>query len=307
MKRILLSIAGAACALNVSAQDATTTGAASLADYIYTAPQGWTATPYPDGVVINSPVSNTDEKCFIGLWPMRPSSGDLESDAGNVFREVFRDFEPRQGLTSASALRGVSAQGWEYFIAKRGMGARGDAQDLYGFLLVAGLGARVAAVSGVSKDPLVSSCFGLNLTDVWPRFFYSLRFKNWKPPSGSAALAQKVPGIWMAATATAGDRYAFAPNGRYAGASAAQRYVRISSMEVLRVTDAYFGDGAYAVKGHQITLTPDSKTRGAQTGYFRVEQESKDGGRTWAEKLYLLLTSRIDGREYEVVYSRQND
>jgi hypothetical protein len=73
------------------------------------------------------------------------------------------------------------------------------------------------------------------------------------------------------------------------------------------VTDAYFGDGAYAVKGHQITLTPDSKTRGAQTGYFRVEQESKDGGRTWAEKLYLLLTSRIDGREYEVVYSRQND
>jgi hypothetical protein len=40
MKRILLSTGLALCALNVSAHDAGTTGAASLSDYIYTAPQG---------------------------------------------------------------------------------------------------------------------------------------------------------------------------------------------------------------------------------------------------------------------------
>jgi hypothetical protein len=107
VQRTWLTIAAAICAFNVSAQDSATTGAASLSDYIYTAPQGWAATPYPDGIVINSPVSNTGERCFIALWPMRASSGDLENDVGNVFREVFRDFVPRQGLTSASALRGV--------------------------------------------------------------------------------------------------------------------------------------------------------------------------------------------------------
>jgi len=97
----------------------------------------------------------------------------------------------------------------------------------------------------------------------------------------------------------------FAANGRYASAAAAQRYVRISSTELLRVTDAYFGDGAYRLKGHQIVLTPDGKTA-TENGLLRVEQESSDGGRTWADKLYLLRKSTVDGAEYEVAYTRQN-
>ncbi len=307
MKRILLPIAAAFCVSAIAAQNANTTGAGSLSDYIYAAPQGWTTTPYPDGIVIRSPVSNTGEKCLITLWPMRPAGNDLAGDANAIFGEVFRDFEPRATDTPPSMSRGVSAQGWEYLIVKRGMGVRGNPQDLFGFLMVAKLGDRVAAVSGASKDPLVSSCFGLILTDVWPRFFYSLQFRNWNPPSGIGPLAQRIPGVWMAVTATAGDRFVFAPNGRYAGASAAQRYARISSTEILRVTDAYFGDGTYTIRGNQITLTPDGRTRNRETGFVRIEQESKDWGRTWVEKFYLLRISAVDGREYEVAYDRQND
>jgi len=278
----------------------------SLAEYVYTPPSGWTVQPYPDGIVISAPVSNTGEKCLLQLWPLRAGSNDLPRDAANAFAEVFKAFEPRASeyATPASMARGVSAQGWEYFMVKRAIGMPGQA-SVSGFVFVARLGGWVAPVSGISKDPLASSCFGLMVKDAWPKFFYSLQFRSWKPAAGAAPLASKVPGIWMAVSATAGDRYVFAPNGRYASAAAAQRYVRISSTELLRVTDAYFGDGAYSLKGHQIVFKPDGKST-AESGLLRVEQESRDGGRTWFDKLYLLRSSAVDGAEYEVAYSRQD-
>jgi hypothetical protein len=300
MARSLLLLAALAFAAHVCAQ------APSLAEYVYTPPAGWTVTPYPDGVVMTSPVSNTGEKCVLSLWPLRPGSNDLQRDAGNAFAEAFKAFEARTSeyATPASMARGVSAHGWDYLIVKRAIGIPGQ-PTVSGFGFVARLGGWVAPVSGISKDPLVSSCFGLMVKDAWPKFFYSLQFRSWKPAAGSAPLAAKVPGVWMAVSATAGDRYVFAANGRYASAAAAQRYVRISSTELLRVTDAYFGDGAYRLKGHQIVLTPDGKT-GTENGLLRVQQESSDGGRTWADKLYLLRKSAVDGAEYEVAYTRQN-
>jgi len=307
VKKILLLTTAAAWALNAFAQAPGTPGAAALSDYIYSAPQGWAVTSYPDGIVINSPVSNSGERCLLNLWPMRPASNDLQGDARNVFAEVFKAFQPRTSdyATPAVLSKGVSAQGWEYFISKQPIGLPGNA-TVYGFVFAARLGNRLAPVSGISKDPLVSFCFGSMVNDVWPRFFYSLQFRSWNPPPGSGPLAAKLPGVWMAVSATAGDRYAFAANGRYAGAAAAQRYVRISSTELLRVTDAYFGDGAYSLKGHQIVLTPDGKTRAPQAGLLRLEQESRDGGRSWVDKLYLLRKSTTDGREYEVAYTREN-
>jgi hypothetical protein len=282
------------------------TGPASLSSYIYAAPQGWTITPYPDGIVLSTGVSNTGEKCNITLWPMRLSSGNLQNDANNLFTEVFKSFQLANGSTSPSIIKGISAQGWEYFIVKRAISAGSNYQTMFGFAFVAKLGNQVAAISGISKDPLVSSCFGLQLTDVWPKFFYSLQFKNW-PSSNASTFLQNLPGIWMAVTATSGDRMVFAPNGRFAGASASQKYYNISSTEVLRVTDAYFGDGSYNISGNSIVLTSDNDRNHPEYGFIRVEQESRDEGRTWMSKLYLLRKSVVDGSEYEVAYEKQNN
>jgi hypothetical protein len=300
VKQAVLLLAALAFSANVGAQ------ASSLGEYVYTAPSGWTVTPYPDGIVISSPPSNTGEKCLLQLWPLRPGSNDLPREAASAFAEVFKAFEPRNSEYATPALmaRGVSAHGWDYFIVKRAIGIPGQA-TVSGFVFVARLGRWIAPVSGISKDPLVSSCFGLMVKDAWPKFLYSMQFRSWQPAAGAAPLVAKVPGVWMALSATAGDRYVFAPNGRYASASAAQRYVRLSSSELLRVTDAYFGDGAYALKGHQIVFTPDGRS-GTESGLLRVEQESRDGGRTWIDKLYLLRKSNVDGAEYEVAYTRQN-
>ena len=82
--------------------------------------------------------------------------------------------------------------------------------------------------------------------------------------------------------------FGIAPNGRYAEAGATQRRTPYSSTEVMVTTDAYFGNGGYALQGNQILLTPDSG-RGVTRGFFRLEQESRDRGRTWADHLCLLL------------------
>jgi hypothetical protein len=69
---------------------------------------------------------------------------------------------------------------------------------------------------------------------------------------------------------------------------------------VLATTTGFAGNGAYTLKGNNITLTPDDRGRQPQAGFIRVEEESKDEGRTWADVLYLLRTSTVDGTEYEL-------
>ncbi len=277
-------------------------------NYVYTVPAGWMPKLYGDGgVVITSPVYGTGERCTISVLPMRPATVDLQTAANGIFSELFgRDYQAVTTYTSPSMIRGYSPQGWEYFITKQGIKPRtGNFSDVFAFVFVARLGKQVAVITGISKDPLVSNCFGLNLTNVWPKFFYSLQFKNWNSQGQEKEMMKKMAGVWMSATATAGDRFVFAPNGRYAGASAAQRYYATSSNELLTVTDAYFGDGAYSIKGNHITLVHDNDKSKPEPGYIRLEQESTDGGRTWKDKLYLLRISAVDGAEYEVGYDKQ--
>jgi hypothetical protein len=164
---------------------------------------------------------------------------------------------------------------------------------------------RLAVISGVSKDPLVSTCFGELAYNAWPRFFYSLSFKNWTPTDQTAAMRRRIAGVWTMATASVADQFVFAGNGRYASAAAARQYSRISSSEALETTQAFFGNGAYTLRGNAITLTPDDRDSRAETGFIRAEEESKDEGASWVEALYLLRVSAVDGKDYEVRYQKK--
>jgi hypothetical protein len=66
---------------------------------------------------------------------------------------------------------------------------------------------------------------------------------------------------------------------------------------LLTVTDAYFGDGTYSIKGNQIILIHDNDKSKPEQGFIRLEQESKDDGRTWKDKLYLMRKSVVDGSD----------
>jgi len=322
MKRILLSIIMVFCVSVVTAQNPGAQSDPSLANYIYTAPQGWTPLQFADGIILRS---NTSENCAIVMYAMRPSSGNLFQDAATAWGAVFQAFEVRPTMTFPALpalIQGVSAQGWVYVMVKQGIALRGSARDplneqqFFGFIMVANLGNRVAAISGLSKDPLVSACFGRSLGDVWPRFFSSLQFRNWNPPAGND-FAQKIHGVWQAISTSVGGgavhRYVFTPAGRYAELGVTQRYMNLSRTEYAIWTSKTFGDGAYSISGNQMTFRPD---RGKpETGFLRLEQISEDGGKTWKEKLY-ILTIRTPlqncgpfpcaNAEGDVAYERQN-
>jgi hypothetical protein len=285
-------------------------GMATLADYVFAMPPGWTGTQYSDALVLMSPRSATNEQCVVSLWPMRQAGPNILVDADNAFRDVYKAFEltnmtVRRTPMPSSIVHGVSGQGWEYAMIRRGVAPRGSPESRLGFVFAAKLNNRLAVISGVARDPLVSSCMGELVYNFWPRFFYSLSFRGWTPTDQAAALRKKIAGVWTAATATASTQFTFAANGRYGGAAAAQQYNRINSTEVLQTTQAYFGDGGYTLRGNAITMTPDRGQGRPESGFIRVEEESLDEGRSWTEVLYLLRVSAVDGKDYEVRYSKR--
>src|SRR5207249_2038368 len=62
----------------------------TLGEYVYAVPPGWTAQQYPDGIVLMSPASATNERCLITVWPMRPAGANLLADAYAVFQDVYK-------------------------------------------------------------------------------------------------------------------------------------------------------------------------------------------------------------------------
>jgi len=281
---------------------------AMLDDYAYTVPAGWTTQRFPDGIVLSSPFSSTQEKCFISMLSMRSAGADLLQDANNAFRDVWlhnyvlRNQTPAGFAFPESTIHGLSGQGWEYVIVRRGIAPPNSRESRLGFVMVAKLNNRLAVISGLSKDPLVSACMGENLAStVWPKFFYSLSFKSWQGGDQTPALRKVLAGEWIAATATAGDMITFAGNGRFANAAAAQQY-HLTANELITTTQAYFGNGTYTLRGNAITLAQDDGR--TTNGFYRIEQESKDEGRTWADAFYLMRTSTIDGQEYELRFKR---
>lgn len=281
-------------------------GVSVAGNYAYAIPQGWTGTAYPDGgIVYGSQLYNNGERCQISVFPLRPTSGNLVTDARTVFAQIFQT-DPFQNneypYPGATFIRGISADGWPYFIIQKSIhGRAGDYGTLLGTRLMAvGLGNQTATITSTGKDPEVSMCFGEIVHDDWPAFFHTVHFKHWTVVPQEHEVPRRLAGTWTIVTSTVADRYVFAANGRFASAAAAMTTTQISPTELLQTTNAYFGNGAYAISGNTITLTKDSDRAHPERGYFRVEQVSKDGGATWTDRLCLLLEN-IGG---EVCYKR---
>lgn len=278
----------------------------SIGEYSFVVPAGWVRTVYPDGgVIYGSQMFNNGERCQISVFPLRPSTGNVVNDARSIYMSIFQT-DPFQNngypYPPATLVRGIGADGWSYFVIQKSIhGRSGDYGTLLGTRIMAvQLGTQVATITSTGKDPEVSMCFGEIVHDEWPQFFHTIHFRNWTRVPQEREVPRRLAGTWTVATATVADRYTFAANGRYASAAAAMTTTRISPTELLQTTNAYFGDGAYAISGNSITLTGDNDRAHPKHGFFRVEQESKDGGATWSDRLCLLL----EGISGEVCYNR---
>jgi hypothetical protein len=292
MVLVLLSLASASRA-QVSQAPPVPTIAGSLNDYRYTIPEGWTRAVYPDGIVYGSPLLQTGERCQISVFLMRRASGNVLADARRAYADIFQ-MDPFQNnaypFPTATVSTGVAAAGWTYLVIQKSIrGQVGDYGSLLGTrLMAAQLGQRVAIITATGKDPQVSQCFGQLVRDEWPAFFYSIGFKQWKAVAQDSLVRRLLAGTWTTATATVADRYTFAANGRFASAAAATRVARISPTELLRTTNAHFGDGSYRITDNRIALVMDRDRSHPQQGFFRLEQDSQDGN-SWKDRLCLLL------------------
>jgi len=293
-------------------------GNTTFGDYGYALPAGWTSQPSGNGLWLVSPQLGS-ERCTLGLWPMAPSSGNLATDARDAWARVFTGLtvRPDDPLNKTVVVRGVAPQGWEYLVLRRPMFSPNDRESsLGGTVMVANLGNRVAVLSFFSGDPGHSACYRYGYEfhpEVWPRFFASLRFRNWTPPAATD-LGRRIQGSWQSiSTSTGGGaslQYAFNPAGRYAFIGVGQRYMALSQFTAAVWTSSSFGDGSYALRGNELTLRPD---RGELDRWlFRLEQVSEDGGRTWTEKLFMMQPTRvttIDGarvQDNEIALERRN-
>ena len=274
----------------------------SLASYIYTAPDGWGRQAVAGRIVLTSPVFANGERCQLTMLPMRALARPLGEEAIGTFRDLFRT-DPLTTYPSPppKLRRGTSPFGWDFFTIKKLVGGQeGEARTMGTILLAAKVGGQLAVIVGTSKDFMVSQCFGLLQSDVWPKFFYSLDFKNVGLARLEAAtLRQRLAGTWIMATGRMGLRYEFRTDGRYADAAATQYTTAISGNRALQTTQAFFGNGSYSLDGNTMVMTRDDHQR--STFFFRIEQASDDSGRTWVDELCLLTP----GSSGEVCYRKE--
>jgi hypothetical protein len=267
--------------------------------YGFTAPEGWARQDSRDRTVLVSPVFQGGERCQLTLLPLRPLSRTIADEALTAYRGNFQT-EPLTGdiYPPTKLERGTSAEGWDFFVIRKPIG-RPD-PSLGTILMAVQVGRQVATVVATSKTSLVSNCFGELVADRWPAFFYSLSFQNaGSPDQVRLALQQAMSGTWITATASVGLRYEFHSDGRYAGAGATQYRTRVSPNEVLATTTAYFGDGAYSFDGNTLVMKGDDGRVSRKS--FRLQQVSKDFGRSWAAELCLL----DPGASGEVCYRKE--
>jgi hypothetical protein len=263
-------------------------GGEAVGNWVVTVPQGWSHTKLADGGAQYTSPHYGDEWCQLTVFPPRSSSGDLLRDAIGVYQELFK-VDPMTGYPypDPSLVKGTSPYGWEYLVLRKSIGGTVGGNLRGVIVLVAKLGNQLGLVVGTSKPPLTSQCFGELVRDEWPRFFYGLRSRGGSQPVGDQAMASKLVGTWTTATASVSDQYTFATGGRYSSAAGAQYRTRVSSTEVLQTTQAFFGDGTFAIRGNAITFTADKGKGQSSAGFYRLESESKDG-RSWNERLCIL-------------------
>ncbi len=271
---------------------------ASVGPASFAVPYGWVqiSNPYnPNAVTFQSPNYNP-EVCRLAIYPPMQSSGDIVADA----RRTFASMEGVDPIANSgppfpytTLIRGISPEGWSYFVIKHSINGRyGEYGRLYGTTTLAvQLGNQVMIIVATGKDPLVSQCFGLMSHDAWPAFFATLHF-NMSP---SAQLEQSVRagmvGNWMMVTGSgAGGAYTFTPQGRYFSTTA------FSASRTGDISSAYFGNGGFRLQGKVITLIPDQGN--PTSAVIRLEQESKDLGARWTDRLCLVQAGS------EICYNR---
>lgn len=284
------------------------TGPFDWSGYNFTPPDKWFVQKNKDHILL-SQTQSMETGCVITILLPQPSSGNLETDAKNIFNIMYPGWQYRYtGEKHDDLSKGITPQGLEYCMIEAPMhkmrpdGYYYDYED--GAAWVIGMGKQVAVVS--ARHNRLLACFCNQQYESWRRFFNSFTIKNATPKSTGEDVSKRILGDWMAMGSGALTEYIFAANGHYQfiGAYGSSTKVTDTYNEYIYTkTSSFAGDGAYSIKGDQLSFGRRGDKDKEQVR-FRFEKVNH-GGTGWKERLYMLKTSAVDGRLYEVCYEKR--
>ena len=277
-------------------------------NYQFIAPERWYTQSGKDAILL-AQTQNLQEGCVITILPPQPSSGNLESDAKNIFTLMYPGgWKYRYtGEKQFDLSKGFTTQGLEYCMLEAPMhrqrpdGYYYDYED--GAVWVIGMGKQVAVVAG--RHNRLVACFCNHKYEYWRRFFNSFTIKDQPAVKNTEDVNKRIIGDWMAMGSSALTEYIFAANGNYQfiGAYGTSRTVTSGYNDYIEIkSSAWKGDGSYTIKGNQIIF----KKHGSKPEEMKFRFEKVNhGGTGWKERLYLRQISLADGKEFEVCYEKR--
>jgi len=296
----------AATALNKSKSNITAS-AISFNDYQFDPPERWYTYKSKDNILL-SQYQTVSYGCILQLWPPQPSTGNLETDARNIYSQMYPGWQYRwTGEKREDVSKGYTPQGLEYCIIESGMqkqrpdGYYYDYED--GQVMVVDLGGKIAVITGRhNRGEMV--CFCKHQYEYWNKFFNSFTVASASPKKITGDNLSRFIGSWQSMGGSALTKYIFAANGRYQFIGAYSTTSRISRDMIEIKTSGFTGDGSYIVNGNKLSTTHDSDRSKKDVVQYRFEKVNH-GGAGWRDRLY-IIDKGVDGKLIEVCYEKES-
>ncbi len=280
----------------------------SFSDYQFDAPDRWYTYKNKDNILL-SQTQSASYGCILQLWPPQASTGNLETDARNIFNQMYPGWQYRwTGEKKEDVSKGYTLQGLEYCIIEAALqkqrpdGYYYDYED--GQVMVIDVGGRIAVMTGRhNRGEMV--CFCKHQYEYWQKFFNSFRVTSASPKKSTTDGSSRFVGSWQSMGGSALTKYIFAANGRYQFIGAYSTTSRISSDMIEMRTSGFTGDGSFIVNGNKLTTTHDNDRSKKDVVQYRFEKVNH-GGTGWKDRLYILDNSVVDGKLYEVCYEKES-
>ena len=275
-------------------------------NYSFIPPARWYSQKTKDYILL-SQTQSLQDGCLITIFPPTASSGNLETDAKNVFSQMYPGWQYRYTGEQHDVLsRGYTQQGLEYFMMEAPMhkmrpdGYYYDFED--GSVWVIGLGKQIVVVTGRHNRQI--TCFCNYQYEYWKRFFNSFTIKNATIPTDNGeSVSERIIGDWKMMGSGASGEYIFAANGNYQfiGALATTTTTTSGGYEYLHIrTSGFKGDGAYHIKGNQLIFEKNGKLDDQVQFRFEKVNHSSMG---WKDRLFMY--KKDNNGEYEVCYEKE--
>ena len=277
-----------------------------LSDYQFVSPARWYSFKNANYIMLSS-TQSAQWGCLLTIFPSQPSSGNLETDARNIFNQMYNGWQYRNsGEKREDVSKGYTVQGLEYCMIEAPMQKPKPGGYYYdyenGQVLVVSAGKQITVITGRhERGEMV--CFCKNQYDYWDQFFNSFTISGITPKSTNDDVKKRIIGTWQSMGGSALVKYIFAANGRYQFIGAYTSTSRISSDMIEMRTSGFTGDGAYSISGNKLTTAKDHDK--PDVSQYRLEKVNH-GGTGWKDRLYLLSKSSVDGALYEVCYERED-